>query len=58
MKQKKNEEVSLGKKGMKLYLTPDEERRARKKAQELKYRSVQDFLRDRLRQESLDEKKK
>lgn len=57
-KEKKNEETQLGKKGMKLYLTPDEEKRARAKAQILGYRSVQDYLRDKLRQDSLNDKKK
>lgn len=55
-KPKVKEEPSLGKKGMKLYLTPDEERRAREEAQRLRYRSVQDYLRDKLRQESLKKK--
>ena len=57
-KPRNDEEAQAGKKGMKLYLTPDEMRRARQEADRLKYRTVQQYLRDKLRQESLNDKKK
>lgn len=56
MSDKQKKDTQMGKKGMKLYLTAEEERHARAVAKKLGYQSVQLYLRDKLRQERIDAK--